>query len=300
MKLSIWMLFLSGAVVIAQTAPVKTVNSECPVTGNQPAPFFRGGYCFINDRVSLRVYAPDGAFAFATVPRLPGNDAALVDDVAVDSAGGFVLAASTRTVRGLVLLDQYGGQTDFIPITGFYPAHVAVSEDHSIWVAGSFGPKSGDHMLIHKYSRTGNELGSYLPFSSFPAGTIVPIMTGPDTTIVAGGGIVAVTARSGPGSNTAPLRELIRMDYSGNILTRTRLDNVHEQRMVLTADGALYRCDNVAGLPVYRFSSSGAQTWQSVAKPAKVSALFGSDQGELVYRVSNNSEKVTLQWYPQP
>jgi len=300
MKLSIWMLFLSGAAAIAQTTPVKTVNSECPVIGDQPAPFFRGGYCFINDRASLRVYAPNGAFAFASVPRLHGTDAVYILDAAVDPGAGFVMAVSSRTEKGLVLLDQYGMQTDFIPIREFYPAHLAVSEDHYIWVAADFGPKSQDHMLVHKYSNTGKELGSYLPFSSFPAGTIDPIMSGPGTTIVAGGGIVVVTARSGPGSNTAPLRELIRMDYSGNILTRTRLDNVHEQRMVLTADGALYRCDNVAGLPVFRFSSSGTQTWQSVAKPAKVSALFGSDQGDLVYRVSNNSEKVTLQWYPQP
>jgi hypothetical protein len=300
MKLSICMLFLSGAAAIAQTAPVKTVNSECPVIGNQPAPFFRGGYCFINDRVSLRAWAPNGDFAFASVPRLPGTDAAFVNDVAVDSGARFVMAVSGVTAKGLVLLDQYGIQTNFIPIGGFYPAHVAVSEDHSIWVAGDFGAKSSDHMLVHKYDNTGRELGSYLPFSSFPAGTIDPIMTGPDTTILAGGGIVVVTARSGPGSNTANLRELIRMDYSGNILTRTRFDNVREQRMVLTTDGVLYRCDNVANLPVFRFSSSGTQSWQPVTKPVMVSALFGSDNGDLVYRVSNHSEQVTLQWYPQP
>ena len=300
MKLSICMVFLSGAAAIAQTAPVKTVNSECPLIGNQPAPFFRGGYCFINDRASLRAYAPNGVFAFASVPRLPGTDAAFVNDIAVDSGAGFVMAVSSRTAKGLVLLDQYGIQTNFIPIGGFSPVHVTVSEDHSVWVLGDFGSKSNDHMLVHKYDNSGRELGAYLPFSSFPAGTIDPIMSGRDTTILAGGGIVVVTARSGPGSNTASLRELIRMDYSGNILTRTRLDNVHEQRMVLTANGVLYRCDNVATLPVFRFSSSGTQSWQPVAKPVMVSALFGSDEGDLVYRVSNNSEKVTLQWYPQP
>jgi hypothetical protein len=66
----------------------------------------------------------------------------------------------------------------------------------------------------------------------------------------------------------------------------------------LTADGVLYRCDNVRTLPVFRFSSS-TQNWEAVGKPANLSALFGSDQGDLVYRVSNN-EKVTMQWYPQP
>lgn len=299
MKLSICMLFLSGAAAIAQTAPVKTVNSECPIIGNQPFPFFRGGYCFINDQASLRAYAPNGAFAFALVPRLPGTDAAFVHDVAVDSGAGFVMTVSSRTTRGLVLLDQYGIQTNFIP-TGFYPAHVAVSDDHSIWVVGDIGNKSGDRMLVHKYSSTGHELGSYLPFSSFPAGTINPIESGRDTTILTGGGIVVVTARSGPGSDSPRLRELIRMDYSGNILTRTRFDNVREQTMVLTADGVLYRGDNVGVMPVFRFINSGTQSWQPVAKPVMMSALFGSDQGDLVYRVFNDTEKITLQWYPQP
>src|SRR5207248_3413721 len=104
--------------------------------------------------------------------------------------------------------------TNFVPIRGFYPAHIAVSDDHSIWVAGDFGAKSSDHMLVHKYSNTGSKLGSYLAFSSFPEGTINPVRGGPGTTILAGGGIVVVTARSGPDSNTANPRELIRMDYS--------------------------------------------------------------------------------------
>jgi hypothetical protein len=301
MKLSIWVLFLSGAAATAQTAPVKTVNSECPSIGGQPAPFFRGGYCFRDDRTSLRVYAPNGTFAFATVPRLHGADVAFINDAAVDPGAGFVMAVSSRTERGLVLLDQYGMQTDFIPIREFNPAHVVVSEDHSIWVAGDFGGRSKDHMLVHKYSNTGSELGSYLAFSSFPPGTINPIMTGPDTTIVAGGGIIAVTARSGPGSNTAPLRELILMDYSGNILTRTRLDNVREQIMVVTSDGVLYRSDGLGpppSFPLFRFSSS-TKSWEPVATPGDRVVLFGSDQGDLVYRVSRN-ERVTLQWYPQP
>ncbi len=70
--------------------------------------------------------------------------------------------------------------------------------------------------------------------------------------------------------------------------------------MVLTADGVLYRGDNVGVMPVFRFINSGTQSWQPVAKPVMMSALFGSDQGDLVYRVFNDTEKITLQWYPQP
>jgi hypothetical protein len=178
-KRSIFLLFSFGATAIAQTAPIKTVNSECPIIGGQPFPFFRGGYCFINDRASLRAYAPNGAFAFVLAPRLPDGDTAEVRDVAVDSGAGFVMAVWSQTVKGLVLFSQSGIQTDFIPTSGFKPAHVAVSEDHSIWVAGGVaGIKSSDHMIVHKYSNTGHELGSYLPFSSFPAGTVEPVMGG--------------------------------------------------------------------------------------------------------------------------
>lgn len=270
---------------------------------NQPVPFFRGGYCFVNDRrAALRAYAPNGAFAFVSMPRLPGPDAVEVIDVAVDRGAGFVMAVWSKSAKGLVLLDQNGIQTKFISTGGFTPAHVAVSEDHSIWVGGGFGYKPpGDRMLVHKYSNTGSEVGSYLPFSSFPEGTINPIMYGPDTTLLAGGGVVVVTARSGPGSNTdARLRELIRMDYSGNILTRARFDNVLGEAMILTSDGALYQSDGhgVPNSPVFRFSSP--ESWQRVARPDTMSVLFGSDQQDLVYMIPSKSEKITLQWYSQP
>jgi hypothetical protein len=253
--------------------------------------------------MALRAYSPNGAFAFVSVPRLPGTDVVEVIDAAVDPGAGFVMAVWSKTAKGLVLLDQNGIQTKFIPTGGFTPVHVAVSEDHSIWVGGDFGYKPpGDHMIVHKYSNTGSEVGSYLPFSSFPEGTINPIMSGPDTTILVGGGVVVVTARSGLGSNTdANLRELIRMDYSGNILTRTRFDNVRRETMILTADGALYQSDGhgVPNSPIFRFNSCCGD-WQRVARPDTMSVLFGSDQQDLVYMIPSKSEKITLQWYPQP
>ena len=83
--------------------------------------------------------------------------------------------------------------------------------------------------------------------------------------ILAGGGVVAVIARSGAGSNLSNLRELIRMDYSGKTLSRTRLDNVQEQTFAMTGDGNLYRCDNLPGAPSYRFDPA-AQNWQQIAK----------------------------------
>jgi streptogramin lyase len=208
---------------------------------------------------------------------------------------GFVLATFSRSGSGLVLLDEYGVQRNFIP-TGFNPAHLAIAEDHSIWVAGSSGRKSTDHMLVHKYSPSGAQIGAYLPFSSFAAGTVEPLMTGPDTTILVGGGVVVVTARSGAGSNTnARMRELIRMDESGQILTRTPLDRPTEQ-MFITSDGVLYSSQNNGA--VYRYSPA-TQSWDHMTRPTTRHWLFGTDGSDLVYR-TDDPGKVLMTWYPQP
>jgi hypothetical protein len=203
---------------------MKVVTSECPIGPHQPIPLFRGGYCIRNDWGSARAWGPYGRPAFAIVPRLPHNEPLDITDIATNPGAGFVLSIFSTSGSGLVLLDEYGIQRKFIP-TDFKPAHIAISEDHSIWVGGSSGRQSTDHMLVHKYSASGEQIGAYLPFASFPAGTVEPIGGSPDTTILVGGGVVVVTARSGAGSNTNQrMRELIRMDESGQILTRTPLD----------------------------------------------------------------------------
>jgi hypothetical protein len=180
----------------AQNTPIRVVTSECPRRAHQPIPLFRDGYCIKNDGGSARAWGPDGRAAFAIVPRLPHDEPLDITDIAVNRGAGFVLAVFSTSGSGLVLLDEDGIQRKFIP-TGYKPAHLAISEDHSIWVGGSSNHQSTDHMLIHKYSASGEQIGAYLPFSSFPAGTVEPLMYGPDTTILVGGGVVVVTARSG-------------------------------------------------------------------------------------------------------
>lgn len=298
MKLSICLALVSIP-AIAQNAPVnvpiKVVNSECPIGPFQIIPLFRGGYCIKNHQGSLQAWGPDGRPAFATVPRLPQNAPLDITDVAASPGAGFVLAIFSTSGSGLVLLDEYGIQRKFIP-TGYNPAHVAISEDHSIWVAGSSGHQSTDHMLVHKYSASGEQIGAYLPFSSFPAGTVEPIMPGPDTTILVGGGVVVVTARSGAGSNTnARMREMIRMDESGQVLTRTRLDRATEF-MFITGDGVLYSAQNNGA--VYRYSPA-TQSWDHMIRPTTRHWLFGTDGSDLVYR-TDNLGKIVMSWYAQP
>lgn len=158
MKLSICMALASMA-AIAQTMPIKVVSSECPIGPFQRVPFFRNGYCILTEGWSAMVWAADGRFAFPIVPRRPDNEPLFINDIALIPDTGFVLATFSRSGSGLVLLDENGVQRKFIP-TGFKPAHIAISEDHSIWIAGSSGRQSTDHMLIHKYSASGEQIAA--------------------------------------------------------------------------------------------------------------------------------------------
>lgn len=298
MKLRICLIpFASWA--LAQTTPVRTVVSDCPRVSGQPLPVMRGGYCIRLD--TGLVYGPTGQFAFAALPQLPGASTVYVHDVAVDPDGGFVVAAGNRSVDGLALFDQYGSQKTFIPLKGFYPSKVTISEDHSIWVLveTQLRPEeAGDYMTVLKYSSSGQLIGSFLPLSSFPAGNVV-VGIGSIPAILSGGGVVAVIVGSSTTSNTNWHRELIRMDYSGKVLSRNSLDDVHEQAFAMTADGNLYRGDNLRSLPVYLFNAS-AQSWQEVVKPTGTTALVGADGANLIFHVFDGSDKMRLSWYAQP
>ena len=287
-----------ASLALAQTTPLRTVFSDCPRTSGQPVPVVRGGYCIRLD--TGLVYGPTGQFAFAALPKLDGASTVYVQDVAVDPDGGFIVAAGNRSVHGLALFDQYGSQKTFIPLEGFYPSGVTVSEDHSIWVLGEHNsvPKAGDYMTVLKYSSSGQLTGSFLPLSSFPPGNVV-VGIGSKPAILSGGGVVAVVVESSTTSNTNRHRELIRIDYSGKVLSRNSLDDVHEQAFAMTAEGNLYRGDNVPSLPVYLFNAS-AQSWQEVVKPTGTTALVGADGANLVFHVFDGTDKMRLSWYALP
>jgi hypothetical protein len=285
-----------ASLALAQTAPIRTVVSDCPRVSGQPLPVVRGGYCIRLD--TGLIYGPTGQFAFAALPQLPGASTVYVHDVAVDPDGGFVVAAGNRSVNGLALFDQYGSQKTFIPLKGIFPSNVTVSEDHSIWVLGEHNsvPKAGDYMTVLKYSSSGQLTGSFLPLSSYPAGAVAVLGK---TAILSGGGVVAVVVESVSESNTNRHRELIRLDYSGKVLSRNSLDDVHEQAFGMTADGNLYRGDNLRSLPVYLFNPS-AQSWQEVVKPTGTTAIVGADGANLVFHVFDGADKMRLSWYAQP
>ena len=121
----------------AEGAPLRQVQSECPVISDQPVCQFRNGYLFrfsFSFDPIMRVYGRDGRFAFNAPIRIPNAVSTWVWDVAVDSDGSFVAAAvgalaenvSNPKLHGLAMLDANGMQTAFIDTKQFEPGHVAI------------------------------------------------------------------------------------------------------------------------------------------------------------------------------
>ncbi len=305
MKTLIAVALLANA-VFAADAPVREVQSECPALAYQEVCRFRNGYMFQLDhrfKGMIGVYSPDGHFTLNLPVRLPGAEVSGAEDVAVDSDGSFVVGAaggdggvSHVSQRGVIMLDSNGIQTGVIDTKGFSPNHVAIAGDHSIWVLGAEGKSRHrpDYMILRKYNRAGELVGSYLPRSTFPAG-LEPGDASPPVTLVAAGNRVAVVAFSGISGD---LLELIQLDEDGNVLGRMRADKNRAHGFALTADGHLYGWPG-GGTPLVLFDVA-AGTSKNLDAPKHAGWLMGADQENLVYTVRGEQGKTKAGWFTQP
>jgi hypothetical protein len=253
------------------------------------------------DRV-IRVYGPDGHFRLNLPIYMPGAAVSWAYDVAVDADGSFVVGAGggsgdMRQVPqqlGLVTFDANGAQTEVIDTGRYAPAHVAIAPDRSIWVLGEQGQirDAAEYMVVRKYARSGELLGSYLPRSTFPAG-LAPGSTSVPPTIMAAGDKIAVVAFSGM---NGALLELIELDNNGNVLGRMRSDKQRVQFYALTSDGAFYGGTNNLLL---RFDVAKGAT-KEVKGPAKEFVLTGAEGKNLVFRTMNKEGHLTTTVMGQP
>jgi hypothetical protein len=291
---------------VPQPPPQREVATDCPLIAGTPVPEFRGGRVFRFDD-TLMACAPDGTFAFHAPIQLPGAASVIVNDVGVDPDGTFVVAAAGRqdgrpSSHGLVMLDGHGIQTGFIDTKEFVPSHVAVADDHSIWVLGfrnrKPAPSGEDYMILRRYSREGVAVGGYLPRSTFPAG-LEPGAPGSPTALMVAHDSIAVVAVAG---NTSAHREIVMLDYARGELGRMPLLDEPRAKVVsfaLTSDGQLYgwRQSRAEGLSVLRFDVA-AKTWKGVDPPGACYTLIGADGESLVYRDHSPQDgKVHLAWF---
>jgi len=297
--------FVSAA--LAASVPVHEVQSECPALGNQPVCHFRNGYMFQFDTLVnrvIRVYAPDGHFTVNLPIQLPGASVTWPTDVAVDSDGTFVAGAfggdgDIRHVTqfGVAMFDSNGIQTGVIDTKNFSPNHVAIAEDHSIWVLGAQnGPRNKpDYMVLRKYTRAGESVGSYLPRSTFPAG-LEPGSGSVPATLMAAGNRIAVVTFSG---NVGNLLELIQLDGDGNVLGRMRSDHEGNSTFALTTDGNFYgrRSGKAAALVLFDVAAGTSKTLDA---PQAIGWLMGADGENLVYRIPGEEGLTAAGWFNQP
>jgi hypothetical protein len=195
---------------------------------------------------------------------------------------------------GLAMFDSDGIQTGFVDTKKFWPSHVSIAPDHSIWVLGEelYSKNAADYMVVRKYSRDGQLLGSFLPRSTFPAG-LEPGGSAPYTSIMTAGDKIAVVALSGMVGN---LRELIELDDSGNVLGRMRSDKLPVMFYALTSDGGFYGGANTF---LFRFNVAKGVT-TTVQAPAKEYCLVGANGVNLVYRTRVKDGQPATMELPQP
>jgi hypothetical protein len=107
----------------------------------------------------------------------PGADLVNIENVAVDSDGTVALAIRAVAGRlnrggGIALFDPKGKQSRFFDTGEYLPTQVAFGPDHSVWAIGYLGETAGantrDYPILRKYAQDGQELGAFLPRSTFP------------------------------------------------------------------------------------------------------------------------------------
>lgn len=289
--------------------PIREVISECPEPPHQPVCKFRQGYALKFDSTYNRVplvYAPDGRFLFPLPLQLPGAEISYASDIAPDSDGSFVVAAigGAADMRhqqgaGLAMFDAHGIQTAFVDTGKFWPGHVAISPDHSIWVLGAqFGSDRKEEQvydILHKYSRSGVLQGTFLPRSSFPPG--LP----PGAASIVGGIMAAadrIVAVVMSGANSS-LREVVEFDSSGKILGRMRFDKMRYDLYAFTSTGAFYAGPLGPSPTILELDAVKGST-REVTSPDKPWLLVGSDGSNLIFRSIMPDGRIKIAWFSPP
>ncbi|MDR3702181.1 MAG: hypothetical protein P4L56_21220 [Candidatus Sulfopaludibacter sp.] len=257
-------------------------------------PTFDHGYLIVWERNTdadmnlkrIGVYGPGGALAYHATIQLPNqkhlrllNGAADTDDtvaVAFDNPGGFaVLDPSGKQIRTVV--------------TGLYvPEQICFAPDHTIWVAGQARPEQ-DYKIFRKYTPDGQELGEFLPKSTFRPSLVSVRTVGGRALSASADRIVSLLRSDAPGP--APL-EWVELNFDGKLIGRPG-QHRYFFPWALTPDGTIYAREG--GDKFVFFDRAGAG-WKPVPVTPQGS-LAGADRNGLVFQLPNTT---TFAWVPLP
>jgi hypothetical protein len=303
--------------------PVRTLTTQAVPFANSIIPLFRHGYLVLfppggvngtpvaSILYGFTAYDPGGHFAYQEILDVPGGSEPVVRDVDFDSDGNAAVGVSARggasgMIFGILLLDSGGRQTRFIDTGRYLPTHLAIAPDGSIWtigwqrdavstVEGFARAERQDYMIVRHFSADGQRLSAYLPRSSFPPG-LEPASQGSGVYMGVTQDRVGILAFSGKtGGNT----EWLELDWDGNVLERSRTDNLHLAGSwgAFTADDHVYLQGPKWG-QVYTLDHA-SHTW-NLFQQLGVGMLMGADSNNLVYRGESNTGPILLRWFNQP
>jgi len=263
-------------------------------------PTFDKGYLLVYDFEKIDVYAPDGSPLYSVSAEVPNAKTANIQNAAADVDGtmaGAVYYARGRTRGGgIVLFDRFGKQTRFFDTGQYWPTQVCFAPDHTIWTLGWQGFEASrekdDYFILRNYSQDGQELGAFLPRSSFEP---EPVPIGPKTGLwqlrIVNGRIGALFYGSsplGPGQKSRPM-QWVEVDLKGKVLGRWEV-GAELSPEAFTQSGALYTHSRDA---VLMFDRS-TKAWRRVAGTPP-GFLLGAQGDSLVFEVRGTS---TLRWLP--
>jgi hypothetical protein len=317
---TIFLFSVSIGAIFAADAPRTVLYSGLIRCGGCLSSTFDKGYVFqMDDRghapsTGLAVYGPQGQLAYQLNVTAPDGTPAYLHQqgVAADTDGTVMLAmwyggyGGIAPVKGggIVFLDAVGRQAQFIDTGRFMPSAVCFAEDHSVWTIGTqYGPHDGDvrgadYPLVRHYSRKGQQIGAFLPRSSFPAG-LSPGGSGMSWMRAASDRIGMMTY---PGlvSDTPTWVEL---DLQGNEIGRWKLGGSQAGNggWAFASDGRLFAWPYNAALKKRELLvfSRATSSWQTASGGVN-SQLMGADRNALVFLGENSGSGIQLVWVPAP
>lgn len=272
-------------------APVPAWMAQTAVTvqyGNLPGvATYSNGYVLSWDSpqyTQFTLFGRNGKPAFS-LPERVGDSSPIM--WAVDSDGMIAAAyglAHSREGR-IDLLDLTGNITSTINTGCYIPLQIVFAPNHTIWTA-SFKPAnkdSHDFDVLHHYARSGQELGTALPWSRTGAALEHPVVG----TLLGGQLLFIANDRIGWNAtlHTGP-RTWVEVSLSGDLLGQYTLkttDGLALFPVTMTADGNVYA--RITGkVPSARFAvlDRSKGVWQKVIGDPP-GALIGSEGNNLVF-----------------
>jgi len=264
-------------------------------------PTFDKGHLVVYDRDhKINVYAPDGSPLYRAAAQVPNTDWADIQNAAVDTDGTLVGAirysrAKRTSGGGIVLFDRTGAQIRFVDTGLYLPTQVCFAPDHSIWTVGWQGPeaigKNEDYFILQNYSQDGQQLGAFLPRSSFDAEPDpVGPMTGAWQLRTSNGRVGAIFYASSilrTWQKPRSAEQWVETDLKGK--ETGRWDFAGRSLLAFTQSGAIYGQEHDVAV-----FDRATTNWRPVAGMPD-GHLLGADGESLVFSLRGQS---VLRWVP--